>query len=169
MYWWYKISASQVEATIDDTANYKIRRFYLGMKNGYSLPGEKPSAKTLLVRTFFSLITNGKLCIYCAENENEIIHTAYVIPACWKFPFMKRGEYEIGPCETLPEYRGRGIYPTVLKKIVSDYKNTTFHMLVAENNSSSIRGVEKAGFIRVGHSIVTPLKRYIGYEDKKYE
>lgn len=103
------------------------------------------------------------------EKDGIVCHTSYLMPACWKFPFMKKGEYEIGPCRTLPEYRGQGIYPTVLKTIIAENKETTFHIMAAENNISSIRGIEKAGFKKYGKLIVTAFKQFKKYEEKQNE
>ena len=65
-----------------------------------------------------------------------------------KFAFLKQNDYEIGPCRTDIDYRGKGIYPYVLKYIVNYFgsEDSNFYMIVNENNASSRRGCEKAGF-----------------------
>ena len=116
------------------------------------LKGEKVGIKTALVRLLFQVMTLGKAKIYYVQRENDIIHTSYVIPACAKFPFMKKDDLEIGPCYTYPAFRGRGIYPKVLSEICRRKCNDTssFYMIVDENNLPSIKGIEKAGFVRCG-------------------
>lgn len=86
------------------------------------------------------------------SNDNKLLHTSYVVPKCWKFPFLCDNEYEIGPCNTLQQFRGQGIYPKVLEHIVHTIgtKDTKFYMIVDDKNQSSIRGIEKAGFRRSG-------------------
>ena len=140
--------------------DYEIHRFSPKIFHLKIKSGEELSLKSRLVRLLFIFLSKGKLLIYYVEDNGKLIHTSYVMPACRKFPFIKKGEYEIGPCYTHSDYRGRGIYPTVLQTIVSDKKDTVFHMLVAEENHSSIRGIEKAGFAYAGKAYVTPLKRY---------
>ena len=127
------------------------------------MPGERASLKTLLARVWFRLISVGNLTIYYTTGPDNIItHTSYVIGKCFKFPFMKKGDYEIGPCFTHPQYRGQGIYPAVLRFITETISTKgDFYMLVKPANKSSIRGIEKAGFTRVGNTVKTKLKRYI--------
>lgn len=127
------------------------------------LQGENKSFKLLAVRCLFQLITFGKAKIYSYRYNGELVHTSYVIPKCYKFPFMSKWDYEIGPCFTHPKYRGKGIYPQMLKYICSSIgtKKTVFYMIVDETNLSSIKGIEKAGFQRCGTIKVTRiLKRY---------
>lgn len=63
---------------------------------------------------------------------------------------MKKGDIEIGPCQTKETYRGKGIYPFVLYQILKDYgkrnRNCVAWMIIADNNIASVKGVEKVGF-----------------------
>lgn len=62
-------------------------------------------------------------------------------------------EAEIKYCLTLPAFRGRGLYPGVLRTIAQFLTQEGFRRVfvcVHEANTSSIRGIEKAGFKRVG-------------------
>lgn len=127
------------------------------------LSGEKFNFKTFLARFWFKLITGGNLTIYyTTDSEGRVTHTSYLIGKCFKFPFMSSSDFEIGPCYTRADYRGRGIYPSVLSYITQAQGiNGNFYMLVNPCNASSIRGIEKAGFIRIGKTKKTRLKRYI--------
>ena len=104
----------------------------------------------------------GKSYIYYSkDNTGKVVHTSYVIPKCIKFPFLSDNDYEIGPCMTIPEYRGKGIYPQVLNYITySCGRDTKFYMLVNPTNESSIKGIKKANFKFCGKVIVTKLKQY---------
>lgn len=80
-----------------------------------------------------------------------------------KFLFLCDNEYEIGPCSTLPQYWGQGIYPKILGHIAYTIgtKDTKFYVIVDDKNKSSIRGIEKVGFQRVGIvEIPGMLKQY---------
>ena len=85
------------------------------------------------------------------KGPGEIVHESIVIHRCYKFPFLKGNDIQIGPCKTNREYRGRGIYPKVLQYIIDNELGLgdCAYMIIEENNVSSIRGVEKAGFRRV--------------------
>lgn len=129
----------------------------------FAVPGEKISLKAWLVRASFWLTTGGKFRIFYIKQDDQIAHTSCVVPKCFKFPFMKQGEYSIGPCVTKPEYRGRGLYGRALDSITSHpmYRGGVFYMSVNEHNTPSIRGIEKAGFRLVGRIRKTKiLKRY---------
>lgn len=119
---------------------------------GFFIKGEKVNMKILCVRLVFQLITLGRARIYYIQDGSDIVHTSYVVPSCVKFPFMNKQDFEIGPCYTYPEFRGRGIYPKVLRNICRKMGqgDGTFYMIVDEKNLSSIKGIEKAGFERCG-------------------
>jgi RimJ/RimL family protein N-acetyltransferase len=55
----------------------------------------------------------------------------------------------IGNCFTDEEYRGKGIYPAVLKRIRADFAERTLIVFVDPANAASVRGLEKAGFHRL--------------------
>ena len=62
-------------------------------------------------------------------------------------------ECEIMFCLTLPEYRGRGLYPSALRAIQRYLKAQGYRrcfICVSDDNASSIRGIEKSGFRLVG-------------------
>lgn len=128
------------------------------------LEGEKHNFKTTFVRLYFQLMTFGKAKLFCALDEfGKVTHTSYVVPKCFKFSFLKKGDYIIGPCYTKAEHRGKGIYPQMLGYICSNVgsKSTVFYMSVDENNFPSVKGIEKAGFKNCGTVKKTRLfKRY---------
>jgi hypothetical protein len=61
---------------------------------------------------------------------------------------MKKGDLEIGPCWTHENFRGREIYPNVLKYIInSNFRmNRSFYMMIDHKNIASQKGTEKVGF-----------------------
>ena len=109
----------------------------------------------------WSLITWGKYKkVVVLDEENAVVHTTCVIGKCFKFPFLSRTSAEIGPCQTREDFRGRGIYPTVLNYVLCSGEYQEYYMLVAESNLASVRGIEKAGFQRIG-SIAQHRMRWI--------
>lgn len=119
---------------------------------------EKFSVKEFLIRLRWCFFSFGKAIVYYCYSEefNSVIHTSYVIPKCCKFPFMQRGDFQIGPCMTDSKARGRGIYPKVLNFIVNDlnFEKREFYMIVNDNNPASVKGIKKAGFVETGFEIV---------------
>ena len=149
MYILFKCSPLEVDADCGNDLdvqclNLRLSRLFIA--------NEKFNIKIFLLRLYFLLITfYGVKLFYVMDGEN-VIHYSYVLSKCYKFPFMKTSDLEIGPCFTCKEYRGRGIYPRVLKKIISSGLNdSNFFMIVEESNLSSIKGVKKVGFKECGH------------------
>jgi len=134
----------------------------------YRLHCEKIGFKQYLSRVYFWLITGGKYKIYFLRHDDDIAHSSYVVPKCGKFSFMKKGDYEIGPCVTSTDYRRKGCYHYVLNHITSqkEYRQSEFYMIVKSTNEPSIKGIEKSGFIRCGIVKKTYLlKKYVKEKD----
>lgn len=133
------------------------RRYWRG-----KLPAEHINFKILLSRLWFKLISMGKLTIYYTTDTNGVVtHTSYVVGKCFKFPFLNVDDYEIGPCVTHPDYRGQGLFPMVLEYVTNTLGGRNFYMLVDPHNIASVRGIEKAGFSRIGETQKTKFKRYV--------
>lgn len=116
---------------------------------------------------FWNLITAGRCCTYrLVSPDDTVIHESFVIHSCYKFPFLRNGDIEIGPCITDENWRGRGIYPAMLKVILHNEisGSNCAYMIIDSANDSSKKGVKKAGFIHKGILIKTKLlKRYLFY------
>lgn len=132
---------------------------------------EKVAFRTSLFRLYISLLSFGKTKIYFAidKNSDSIVHSSCIIPRNFKYPFLKKGEYCIGNCKTEPAFRGRGIYPYMLKYIMANNPNTIFKMTIREDNTPSIKGVKKAGFEltteKVRGSLI--LNRFVSVREKQ--
>lgn len=117
-----------------------------------SLKGERLGIKAKLGRLVFWLLSKGRFRVFYVNDPEtgRVIHTSYVMGRSSKFPFMGKQDIHIGPCQTDPEQRGKGIYKAVLRHITRQaaYKNA--YMIVAESNLPSIKGIERAGFRHIG-------------------
>jgi RimJ/RimL family protein N-acetyltransferase len=107
------------------------------------------------VRDFFVYREGGRLghvsWLYYKDDPNRILR-------------LDDGECEIKFCVTFPEFRGRGLYPAALHAIQAYLKKRGFHrcfICVKSDNAASIRGIEKAGFRRVG---MTRLRKILGMQ-----
>ena len=120
------------------------------------LRGERPSMKGVLVRFCFTVMARGRLRIfYLRSPDGRLAHTSCVVPKCFKFPFLVDGDFEIGPCLTYPDFRKQGLYVKVLRHIIrivgeEEGRRARCWMFVKENNTASIKGIERAGLSRVG-------------------
>ncbi|TDQ19615.1 hypothetical protein DFQ04_1439 [Algoriphagus boseongensis] len=87
------------------------------------------------------------------QENGLLIHRSRVF---YKSNFLSNFNFSgplitIGDCFTDDRYRGKGIYPQVLKYLGSKFSpERQVFILVAPENLSSIKGIEKAGFIFLG-------------------
>lgn len=139
--------------------NYNVHRYRLDIKEMW----RGGNLKTYLLHTYFYFISRGKVFVYYVLDGDRVIHISYVLQSIFKFPFLDERSLEIGPCETIQDYRNQGIYQWVLRFIC--YTNQGLDnafIIVNENNLASKLGIEKAGFRKVGIIKKTPiLKRYV--------
>jgi hypothetical protein len=125
-----------------------------------------PQLTGTLKSLYWNIITLGKAKVYAVrDNTGRVIHSSYVISKCYKFPFLRRGyhDIEIGPCVKDSEHRGKGLYPYVLTDILSRElgEDDKAYMIVDSDNTPSIRGAVKTGFIRTMEIKKDGLKRYV--------
>ena len=90
---------------------------------------------------------------YNLVKDTKIISKAVLISKVPLYSFLPQNGLHICYCETIPEERGKGLYPLLLNQIQNDYPQRNLYMVVAENNIPSIKGIEKAGFIKYGKGI----------------
>lgn len=80
--------------------------------------------------------------------ENRIVSKAVLISKVPIYKFLPSKGIHLCYCETLPEFRGKGYYPLLLNYIQNDFKERELYMIVEHDNYASIKGIEKAGFIK---------------------
>ena len=123
--------------------------------NGYNLFIYKPKLFSLskygqgfLRNLLWYIFTMGKYRILFLTDANLIIHFTYLTPKMFRFPFMKRRDLQIGPCETIPEYQRKGIYSSVLKLVleVCAKSERSIWIYTAPNNLASQKAIVKSGF-----------------------
>ena len=127
--------------------NVRIQKFKPKLFNLYSQYESDRSFRISLFRIYSDVLTRGNVKIYFALGENaQIKHSAYLIPANWKYAFLDEHEANIGPCNTVEEARGKGLYPHMINYIVRDNPDVKCYLMIRQENISSIRGAIKANF-----------------------
>lgn len=108
---------------------------------------KKHSANRLLYIFWFIITLGGYKIIYLKKNE-IIIHYTHILPKFFKLPFLGFNDLEIGPSWTEEAYRGKGIFPNVIRYIVETFKDEKrcFYMFSHVDNKSSQKAIQKAGF-----------------------
>lgn len=142
------------EKDIHISEQINIIEFTLRLLKLY-LEKENKNLRTTFFRLYISILTKNKTKIYFAlDREGKIIHTSYTICKNFKYPFMDKDEIVIGPCNTKESVRGRGIYPFVLNHIVNTTNNKSYYLIIRPENTSSIHGAKKAGFVLTDRTII---------------
>lgn len=136
-YIFFRKPVSEVETTVEMPPRVKLCKI-----------GGGNSLHTLMWR----LLSLGRMRIYALVDEStgRVVSRAEVMLRIFEFGFMPRGEraLHIGPCVTVPDCRGRGYYPTLLRLIMADCRQEadTFYIFCSTDNHASRRGIAKAGF-----------------------
>ena len=118
-------------------------------------PAALPDLPPLALHLFWYLASRSSYEIYVVRTDEAIVHTSYLLSKNVKFAFMGARDLEIGPCWTHHQHRGRGIYPAILSRIRKDHPAKRLWIFCDEDNLSSRKGIERAGFTFAG----TGLKR----------
>jgi RimJ/RimL family protein N-acetyltransferase len=94
---------------------------------------------------------------YLVYDGEKLIHYCGVLPKYYRYPFMNDDDVQIGPFWTAEDYRGQGICPIVISRVMEDYKsrNKYAYIITRENNVNSQRSITKAGLDVYGHGFRT--------------
>jgi hypothetical protein len=89
--------------------------------------------------------------------EGKLAHIQWIVPAekiKARYPFVTEGSYSIISCLTSQRFRGLGIYPSQIQKVVeSDVPAKIFWIWTPSTNAPSLKGIRKAGGIKVAEII----------------
>lgn len=109
-----------------------------------------------VVNLFWYIISFGQFKILQLADSNDVAHYSYITPKVYRFPFMKTGDIQIGPCLTFEKYQKRGIYSAVLQYLITEYsmQGRTLWIYCNENNEASRKTIEKVGFQYVGYATI---------------
>ncbi len=152
------------DITLQLKENIRVEVFKPSLFRLYGKYEQNRSFRISLFRLYTYILTKGKVKVYFALGENDkVLHSAYIIPKNLKHAFLKKNEANIGPCNTVQEARGRGLYPYMVDYIVKDNPNDKCYLLIREENIASIRGASKAGFEVVDRKVKQTklLKRFV--------
>ncbi len=87
----------------------------------------------------------------------SLVHVEWVVPAYRirpRYHFVTDGSYAIVSCLTAPRFRGLGIYPSQIQRVVrSDIPANLFWIWTVSDNTSSLKGIRKSGAVEAGEFI----------------
>lgn len=94
-------------------------------------------------------INENKEKFFIVDN-GKIIHQSFLFKKLFLLSVINKKGPAIGECSTIPEYKGKSIYPFVINYIAREELKNNRHeevfIIVNSDNLSSIKGIEKAGF-----------------------
>ncbi len=105
---------------------------------------------------FYWCLTSGKvyICEIADKETGEVMHYTYTMKRTYKFPFMKKTDYMVGPSVTDEKFRGRGLLGRGIvysqDKLLEITPTARFYGLAREANASSRKGIEKIGMLSTG-------------------
>lgn len=95
--------------------------------------------------------------VLLAFIERELVHVEWIVPARKlkrRYCFVPDNSYSIISCLTRQDLRGLGIFPSQIQRVVkSDIPAKMFWVWAASTNAASLKGIRKAGGIKVGEFI----------------
>lgn len=121
--------------------------------------------KMLIKWLYHMVFTVGKVRIFSLYNDKTLVHYSFVTSYCYKFGFMNKSDFVIGPCWTADRFRGNRIYPITISKIAFELikkdKGTNVFLLIRPKNKESTNAISHSnGWIPVGTISKTKFKNY---------
>jgi len=114
--------------------------------------------------------SKGRKKYFIIEN-GQIIHSSLLFRKLNVLRLVSEKGPAIGDCVTIPEYKGKSIYPFVIRQIAAEIllskQSKKVFILVHPENTSSIRGIEKAGFRLLAK--ITAKRFFLFYYDVKIQ
>jgi hypothetical protein len=97
----------------------------------------------------YPITFDSEISTFLVKDGDVVIHKSKIFnrSLLLKSFGFKQPLMTIGDAFTDDNYRGKGIYPAVLERIVCKHlQEASLYLLVSPENIPSIRGIEKAGF-----------------------
>jgi hypothetical protein len=126
-------------------------------------PADDPSFRTIQLERLQRCGTSYAYGVYCGK---KIVHIAWLMPATVvnaevpRVLALREDEAEITGCETVSEFRGKGVYPFAIRSLTRIAKQQGIRqvfMKTQETNLASQHGIAKAGLRRCGSvSLINP-------------
>jgi|SRR5690606_8009780 len=107
-----------------------------------------------LVNSLYFRIKTKNAILLTIHSNNKVVSYGWI--QSWKyfkrkFGWVSEEGYMLGPYWTNESYRGKGFYGKLLRKSIEQVKdNKPIFIYTSPNNKASQRGIEKAGFEKVG-------------------
>jgi hypothetical protein len=116
---------------------------------------------------------NNHKCVIVRNEKNGLVSAGWITPAPLQFSMDEAPSFLIRDCFTLPNVRGKGLYPAMLKGaceyVISSLAHGSPHIFLTSifSNWPSIRGIKKSGFKRIGIIVVIWGRQWVRFQSKE--
>lgn len=102
----------------------------------------------------FGVFRNRDYAVLLIREGDLVVHRSCIVPAYFRWPFMKADDCQISSTWTHPDYRGQGLATAGLVRAmrVCSRPGRRFWYVSRAANSASISVCKKAGFSLVGEA-----------------
>lgn len=99
------------------------------------------------INLFWYLSSKGNFSILVLMKDESVVHYSYITPKVFRFPFMNKGDLQVGPCVTHISYRGQGIFTRVLELIPLLYpQSEIIWTYTTEDDVAAQKAFKNAGY-----------------------
>ena len=96
------------------------------------------------------VFSNDRYGIFLFRSRGRIVHRSCVFPAYFRFPFMGRGDIQVGDIWTDASERGKGLASAMLRRILATYAGERVWFLCEATNTASANLAKAAGMVLYG-------------------
>ncbi len=135
-------STQNIDVLPEEYLCFKLIRFNPGF-GSFSRYALSP-----FVNILWYLFSLGNFKVLVLLDGQIVVHYSYVTPKIYRFPFMKKGDIQVGPCVTHKSYRGQGVFTKVLELIPSLYpgRDRTIWTYTTEDDIAAQKAFKNAGY-----------------------
>lgn len=97
---------------------------------------------------YLKIFRNKNYFIFLVRDKERVVHRTCVFPPFFRFPFMSKGDVQVGDILTVAEYRGKGLASYVLsmaKKLTNLSEGGVWYV-VENDNAISQKVARNNGF-----------------------
>jgi ribosomal protein S18 acetylase RimI-like enzyme len=102
-------------------------------------------------------------------KDNLLAHSTVLLPAHFRFPFMRYSDLQIGPVDTRENHKRKGLALYVISNILKEYENTGVRLwyITRTENDASKKLIEGVNFRKIGEGkkIINKYNRLLSYFD----
>jgi RimJ/RimL family protein N-acetyltransferase len=101
---------------------------------------------------YLRVFRNRDYAVLLIAERDKVIHRSSIVPAFFRWPFMRDGDLQISSTWTAPDYRGQGLATTAARKLLVLFRQPgrEFWYVTRVNNHASVAVGCKAGFSYAG-------------------